>query len=208
MRKFSTVEIGRTTEESFDPSKDSFTTSLINRKVNMLIGRLGFKQEEREDLRQELLARVIKSLDRFDPIVGSINPFITAVVDRYVSNILRARNADKRSSGRMASLNLNIKCEEGCPTEMIQTIGDREGDRRLGRERTLNEEQLNDLRLDMEAVVIRLPKRLQDFLELRKTLNLNEIVNELGVPRSTLANWMDEIRQHFEKAGLDRYFHK
>ena len=208
MRKFSTVEIGRNPEETFDPSKDSFTTALINRKVNMLIDRLGFRYHEREDLKQELLARVIKGLESYDASIGTLNPFITAVVDRQVSNILRARNADKRSSGAMVSLNVNIKSEDAGPTELLQTISNREVDRRLGRERTLSEEQLNDLKSDMGNVIARLPKRLQDFLELKKTLSLNEIVNELGVPRSTLGDWMEEIRAHFEEAGLEKYFSK
>ena len=208
MHKFSTVAIGRNPEESFELSKDSFTKALINRKVNMLIDRLGFRYHERDDLKQELLARVIKSLEGFDASVGPLNPFITAVVDRQVSNILRDRNADKRSSGAMVSLNVNIKSEDASPTELLQTISNREVDRRLGRERTLSEEQLNDLKSDMGNVIARLPKRLQDFLELKKTLSLNEIVNELGVPRSTLGDWMDEIRDHFEEAGLEKYFLK
>ena len=208
MHKISTVEIGRNPEESFELSKDSFTKALINRKVNMLIDRLGFRYHERDDLKQELLARVIKSLESFDASVGPLNPFITAVVDRQVSNILRDRNADKRSSGAMVSLNVNIKSEDASPTELLQTISNREVDRRLGRERTLSEEQLNDLKSDMGNVIARLPKRLQEFLELKKTLSLNEIVNELGVPRSTLGDWMDEIRDHFEEAGLEKYFLK
>jgi phage portal protein BeeE len=108
----------------------------------------------------------------------------------------------------MVSLNVNIMNEDAGPTELLQTISDREVDRRLGRERTLSEEQLNDLKSDMGNVIKRLPKRLQDFLELKKTLSLNEIVNELGVPRSTLGDWMNEIRVHFEEAGLEKYFLK
>ena len=193
---------------TFRLEDDSFTTALINRKVNMLIDRLGYRYHEREDLKQELLARVIKGLESYDASIGTLNPFITAVVDRQVSNILRARNADKRSSGAMVSLNVNIKSEDAGPTELLQTISNREVDRRLGRERTLSEEQLNDLKSDMGNVIARLPKRLQDFLELKKTLSLNEIVNELGVPRSTLGDWMEEIRAHFEEAGLEKYFLK
>ena len=194
--------------KTFRIEDDSYTQASINRKVNMLIDCLGFRYHEREDLKQELLARVIKGLEGYDASIGTLNPFITAVVDRQVSNILRARNADKRSSGAMASLNVNIKSEDAGPTELLQTISNREVDRRLGRERTLSEEQLNDLKSDMGNVIARLPKRLQEFLELKKTLSLNEIVNELGVPRSTLGDWIDEIRDHFEEAGLEKYFYK
>ena len=187
---------------------DSFTTALINRKVNSLIDRSGFPHQDRDDLKQEILARVIKSLKSFDAGVGHLYPFITSVVHRHISTILRDRKAAKRRSGTLASLNVNIKVADAGPTELLQTISNREVDRRLRRERTLSEEQLNDLKSDMGNVIARLPKQLQEFLELRKTLSLNEIASHLNTSRTTLANWTEEIRSHFEAAGLEKYFRK
>ena len=187
---------------------DSFTSTLINRKVNLLIDRSGFQHQDRDDLKQEILARVIKSLESFDAGVGHLYPFITAVVHRHISTILRDRKAAKRRSGTLTSLNVNVKSEDAGPTELLQTISNREVDRRLRRERTLSEEQLNDLKSDMGNVIARLPKQLQEFLELRKTLSLNEIASHLNTSRTTLANWTEEIRSHFEAAGLEKYFHK
>jgi len=122
--------------------------------------------------------------------------------------MLRDRKAAKRRSGTLASLNINVKSDDAGPTELLQTIGNREVDRRLRRERTLSEEQLHDLKSDMGNVIARLPKQLQEFLELRKTLSLNEIASHLDTSRTTLANWTEEIRSHFAAAGLEKYFHK
>lgn len=193
-------------QESFDPGQDSFVQALICRKVNQLIDCHRFSASDRDDLKQEFFARIVKGLERFDPAVGHRYPFVTAVVERYFANILRERNAEKRSSAKTGSLNINIESPDGGPTELIQTVGEAEVDRRLGRERILSEEELNDLRLDMGHVISRLPRHLQNFLELRKTLNLKEISAELGVARATLSDWVSEIRVKFEAAGLERYF--
>ena len=187
---------------------DSFTRALISRKVQGLIERSGFQHQDRDDLKQEILVRVLKSLESFDASVGHLYPFITAIVNRHISTILRDRSAAKRSSGTLASLNINVKSEDGGPTELLQTISNREVDRRLRRERTLSEEQLNDLKSDMGNVIAGLPIQLQEFLELRKTLSLNEIASHFDTSRTTLANWTEEIRTHFEAAGLEKYFHK
>ena len=93
--------------------------------------------------------------------------------------------------------------DEG-PTELAQTIGERELDARLGRERR-SEEELVQLALDMAEVIATLPESWQILLELRKTQTMTEIADELGVPRTTLNDWMRRIRTRFEKAGMQDY---
>jgi hypothetical protein len=79
-----------------DPSQDRFIRGIIKRKVGQLMGRAGFTLQDRESLEHDLLARVFDSLSKFDPEVGHRNKFVTAVVERYVANILRDKTADKR----------------------------------------------------------------------------------------------------------------
>ena len=45
----------------------------------------------------------------------------------------------------------------------------------------------------------------QSFIELRKSRTMPEIAEEMGVPRTTLNDWMRRIRQRFEQAGLRNY---
>jgi hypothetical protein len=107
-----------------DPSKDRFIRGIIKRKVGQLIGREGFTQQDRESLEQDLLARVLDSLSKFDPEVGHRNKFVTAVVERYVANILRDKTADKRDHCRIRSLNVRINVGEEGPTELSELIGE------------------------------------------------------------------------------------
>jgi DNA-directed RNA polymerase specialized sigma24 family protein len=88
---------------------------------------------------------------------------------------------------------------------MSQTLHDRDQDRRLGRARRLDEEQLNDLRMDLATFVSKLPEKFQEILRRRQTHSITEISRDLGIPRSTLNDWMAQIRKLFEDAGFERY---
>lgn len=188
----------------FDPSDDRFVRGIIRRKVGQLVGRAGFTKQDRETLEQDLLVRVLQSLPRFNPDVAHRNKFITTVVERYVANILRNKQAGKRDHRGITSLNVMIEITDEGPTELAQTIGERELDARLGRERR-SEVELVQLALDMADVIATLPETWQILLELRKTQTMTEIADEMGVPRTTLNDWMRRIRKRFEKAGMQDY---
>jgi RNA polymerase sigma-70 factor (ECF subfamily) len=188
----------------FNPSEDRFTRGIIRRKVKQLIGVAGFTKQNREDLEQELFARVVQSLPKFDPDQAHRNKFVTTVVERYVANILRNKRAAKRDDQGVTSLNVMIEITEEGPTELAQTIGEREMDSRLGRDRR-SEEELTQLALDLADVIATLPESWQTLLELRKTQTMQEVADEMGVPRTTLNGWMRRIRQRFEKTGMQDY---
>lgn len=190
--------------DDFSDKIDRFTRGIVRRKVKQLIGRAGFTKQDREDLEQILLARVLKSLQRFNPDQAHRNRFITAVVERYVATILRDRQATKRDSQGIASLNVIIEIAEEGPTELAQTIGERELDARLGRRRR-SDDELSQLAIDMADVIATLPEAWRTLLELRKSRTMPEIAREMGVPRTTLNDWMRCIRQRFEEAGLRNY---
>ena len=188
----------------FNPSDDRFTNGIIRRKVRQLIGRAGFTRHDREDLEQELFVRVLQSLPKFDPDKAHRNKFITTVVERYVANILRNKQADKRDHRRICSLNVTIEVAEEGPTELADTIGDRELDARLGRHRR-SDEELSGLALDLADFIAGLPEDWQTLLELRKSQTMQQVADEMGVPRTTLNDWMRRIRQRGEDAGLRDY---
>ena len=188
----------------FDPSDDRFIRGIIRRKVKQLIGRAGFTQQDRQDLEHDLLVRVLQSLPLFNPDQAHRNTFITTVLERHFANILRNKQAVKRDHRRISSLNVMISITDDGPTELAQTIGDRELDARLGRERR-SEQELHELALDLADVIATLPDAWRSLLELRRSKTMPEIAEELGVPRTTLHGWLRRIRQRFEQIGLHEY---
>ena len=76
--------------------------------------------------------------------------------------------------------------------------------RRLGPncgQRRLNDSELIDLRSDLEIEIAKLPTEQQTLLLLLKTHSLNELSEVMEVPRTTLIDWLSNIRETFEKAG-------
>ncbi len=191
-------------EAKSDPSDDRFIRGIIRRKVKQLIGLAGFTEQDREALEQELFARVLQSLPRFNPEVAHRNKFITAVVERYVANILRNKKAEKRDHRRITSLDVMIESNDEGPTELAQTIGDRELNARLGREQR-SEQDLHELAIDLADVMATLPEAWRTLLAMRKSCTMPEIAEEMGIPRTTLNDWMRRIRQRFEKSDMQDY---
>lgn len=188
----------------FNPSDDRFTCGIIRRKVKQLIGRAGFTRQDREDLEHELFVRVLQSLPKFDPDKAHRNKFVTTVVERHVANILRNKRADKRDHRRIGSLNVTIEVAEDGPTELADTVGGRELDARLGRYRR-SEEELSQLAMDLADLIAGLPENWRTLLELRKTQTMQQVADEMGVPRTTLNDWMRRIRIQCEDTSLRDY---
>ncbi len=190
--------------DEFDSKFDRFTCGIIRRKVKQLIGRAGFTRQDVQDLEQDFYLKVLQSLSRFRPTQGHRNKFITAVVERYVANVLRNKQAEKRDHRRISSLNVTIELTDDGPVELAQTIGSRELDARLGRARR-SDEELVQLAIDLAELTATLPETWQVLLQHRRSHSLAEVARMLGVPRTTLNEWMRHIRQRFEKADLRDY---
>lgn len=190
--------------DDFNETIDRFTRGIVRRKVQQLIGRAGFTSQDREDLEQQLLARVLESLVSFEPKRAHRNRFITAVVERYVANVLRNKRAAKRDYRRISSLNVTIETGGETAVELAQLIDQQQLDPRHGRHpRSAGE--LVELVLDVAEVLDDLPHDLRDLAERLKSQTVSQIARETCVPRTTLYESVRRLRRRFERAGLKEY---
>ncbi len=169
---------------------DKFTKGIIRRKIKQLVGRTGFTRQDREDLEQELLLRLLQSLHLFDPDQAHQNVFVTTVIERAVAMILRERLAKKRHNGGVQSLD-HAREKVGDSTEPVDP-------------RRSHEEQI-DLATDLAEVLARLPDDLRALAERLKAQSLSQAAREMGIPRSTLQRQVQRLRRCFEDAGLRIY---
>ena len=88
--------------------------------------------------------------------------------------------------------------------ELAQTVGQSELDARLGQSRR-SAQDLLELSIDLQQIIAGLPDPWQDLLERRKHQSMSQISRDLGIPRTTLNDWMRRIRQRFEEAGMKNY---
>lgn len=169
---------------------DRFAQGIIRRKVRLLVSRAGFTKQDRQDLEQELVLRLLQSLDLFDPEQAHPNVFITTVIERAVAMILRERRAKKRDSGVVRSFD-QAKAKDGSTAEPADPRGD-------------NQERY-DLASDLAEVLAQLPDDLRALAERLKGQSVSQAARELGVPRTTLQRQVERLRKTFEDAGLRIY---
>jgi RNA polymerase sigma factor (sigma-70 family) len=186
------------------PLLGRFEYGIVRKKVRQIIGRAGFKSQDREDLEQELLTRLLHSLKSFDPAKAHRKCFVTAVVERDVANIMRDKKAKKRDHRRISSLHVMIEVADEGSTELSATIGDGEFNARLCRHRR-SAEELSQLASDLADVVATLPDDLRALAERLKTQSIAEIARSMGIPRTTLNHSVRQILARFAGTGLREY---
>jgi len=169
---------------------DRFAQGIIRRKVRLLVSRAGFTKQDRQDLEQELVLRLLQSLELFDPEQAHPNVFITTVIERAVAMILRERRAKKRDGGVVCSLDQG-QTKEGKSPEPIDPRP--------------SDQDAFDLASDLVEVLARLPDDLRALAERLKSQSLSQAARDLGVPRTTLQRQVQRLRQCFEDAGLRIY---
>jgi RNA polymerase sigma factor (sigma-70 family) len=169
---------------------DRFAQGIIRRKVRLLVNRAGFNKEDRQDLEQELILRLLQSLDVFDPEQAHPNVFITTVIERAVAMILRERRAKKRDGGIVRSLEQGQTRDGKIPEPFDHRPSDQDA---------------FDLATDLAEALARLPDDLRALAERLKTQSLSQAARDLGVPRTTLQRQVQRLRQCFEDAGLRIY---
>lgn len=176
--------------EAFDPE----TTRLIRRTARRLSRRPGFANADREDLEQELALELLQRRADHDPGKGTLAAFATGVLRRRAADLLREHGAEKRGGGgRGLSLNDEVRSADGEQVERADTLGAADGERRLGRE-SLSESERRVRRLDVEAVLARLPGHLRRLCELLKDMGVAEAARHAGITRATLLGELRRLR--------------
>ncbi len=166
---------------------DRFTQVVIRNKVRQIVSRAELGPQHREDVQQELLARLLKGLEAFDPALGHRNAFVTTLVARIGANILRDLLAQKRDPRRVQPLEEEPGQDARHP-------------------RTASAQERIDLAIDLAAALENLPAELKALAEaLRAAGSVTQAARNLGRPRTSLYGPLRRLRQHLEDAGLHVY---
>ncbi len=193
------------TMTEFNPYDDPFTRNLVQKKAKQLVGKYGYTSVDRDDIEQNIYLRVLQSWPSYDEAEGHHHKFVTAVIERYVANIVRDRCAEKRYDGATILLSAPLSVTDGESLRVSNTLTNNSQDKRLGR-RQRGETDLSQLRLDVLATIESLPDCMREIVELRKSKTITEIAAKKSVARTTVSGWFRKIRDHFEAAGLADYF--
>ena len=102
---------------------NDYALKLIHHKALQLVGKAGYTQNDLADIRQDLIATLLKRLPKFDPAKATYNTFVARVVERKICNLLRDRQAEMRDHRREeCSLNDQVDAGEYESVERLATI--------------------------------------------------------------------------------------
>jgi RNA polymerase sigma-70 factor (ECF subfamily) len=183
---------------------DQIASDLIRRKARKLVGRAGFTSQDREDLQQEFLVRVLPQLRAFDPRRGPVHAFVSTVIDNCAADLLRERLAQKRDYRRLRPLHKARAPDEEAADQRAAEPGQDAHDARLGRSPRSPEEKAQ-LASDVAEVLARLSPKDQDLARRLKQDSVSQVARDLGRSRSGVYANVRRLRQIFARAGLQDY---
>jgi len=185
---------------------NDYALEVVHYKARKLVGTAGFREDDVEDIKQDLIVDLLERLPKLDPAVAKYETFVTRVVERKLCNMIRDRTTEVRDFRReQCSLNEDIDVGEDEPRQRVVTISQDDVDLRTGKH-SRPEEERRDLQLDLAEAIASLPVELRKAAEMLMAMPITDVARELGVPRSTFYdNHLARIRQAFEAHGLGDY---
>jgi RNA polymerase sigma-70 factor (ECF subfamily) len=151
---------------------DPFVIRQAEIRASRLVACSGFTRDDWEDLRQDLLLDYLERLPLFDSRRGEPRGFMFGVV--------RHRAAQLAAEQRRR---LQVLADNGGSSHPHVAAD-------------------HDLRLDVAAVVARLPEHLRVTAELLSERTPREVANLTGKSRSRVYQMIGEIREAFKEAGI------
>jgi len=177
-------------------------TTLVRVRARRLCHCPGFCPTDCDDLQQELLLRVLRRLDRFDPRRGALLTFIRHLVKRSASHILRGQRSLKRA-GTLGALLIDgtVLNVHGKSIPIGETVSEEDGRRRTGARPTSGIEQLERSEAIAHAYcALSLSER--DVWSLLTRRTPTAAAREMATSRRQVRNIMAVIRCQLESAGL------
>jgi hypothetical protein len=169
-----------------DPIDLHFATIVVHTEARRLWLCGALLESEQEDFASELMSRLLGSWDLYDPARGPREAFINSVVASQSVSLLRLRYAKKRGGRAYRVQRDHLDANDG------QADGDRSF-------------HVVELRIDLEGAFRKLTRRQREIAFRLGRSSAAAAARELGIPRRTLRDECERIRQAFRDAGLGRY---
>jgi RNA polymerase sigma-70 factor, ECF subfamily len=167
---------------------DAFAVQEASRWASRLVATAGFRRDDRDDLRQEIILDLLRRTPRFDSARGDWHGFVRGVYrHRQIGLITQHRRR------RWEVLAGDLGPAEDGNDDRLDALDCR---------RRTDPARVPQLRLDVRRVVAGLPPRLQSLALVLGELPIAEVCMRTGKSRATVHRMTVQIREAFVNAGL------
>jgi RNA polymerase sigma-70 factor (ECF subfamily) len=168
---------------------NSFAVQEASRCASRLIATAGFRRDDREDLRQEIILDLLRRTPRFDSARGDWHGFVRGVF-RHRSIGLITQHRRRRWEVLAGDLG---PAEDGNDDRLDA----------LDCRRRTDPARVSQLRLDVRRVVAGLPPRLRSLADVLGQVPVTEVCQHTGRSRATVHRMTVQIRAAFLAAGFE-----
>ena len=168
---------------------DAFALRQASCRARLLAASGGFRRDEWEDLRQEMLLDLLRRVPKFDATRGDWQGFVRGVTRNH-STVLVTRH--RRRAREVLGEDLVDREESGGGDPMAT----------LQKHRCSYAVAELNLRLDVHRVVAGLPPRLRRLALLLAQMPVKDVCERMGKSRSRVYQMTLQIREAFVGAGL------
>src|SRR5690606_35475178 len=138
----------------------------------------------------------------FDPSRAGLTTFADRVLDNKASSIARQMRAKKRIFFKhLQPLDADLADTDGNTTSLVDTVAERALDRKSNRHQ-VDEPALRQLRHDVREVSQKASRHLRTLQSVLGYVSPGIAREVLGILRRQLAQQLQELRGHFQSAGL------
>lgn len=159
----------------------------IRYQSGRLIGRHGFRSCDQDSIEAELAVRVWQDLRNYDRRKSGRKHFISEVIRRKTVELIRHREAEKRSFRRE------------------ERSLDAPGEKLINEIAAADTTTILDCSMDVNEAISKLPEDLHCICLLLKEHSPAEAIRESGLTRAVLRGRMHRIREAFLKKNLQHY---
>jgi hypothetical protein len=158
------------------PEVDPFVIQQAEIRASRMVGNYGFTRDDWGDIRQDLLLEYVRRRSRFNPERGDHRGFTCGILQNRAAKLAARRRKTEsfEQSGPEADWSRLASCDKANL----------------------------DLRLDVQAIVSRLPIHLRILARQLSDMDLADVRRQAGRSRSRVHQWIGEIRAAFIDAGL------
>lgn len=163
--------------------------------ARMLLRRDGLSELDPEDIQQDLYVDVFKRLPEFDPAKASIKTFVDRIVRHHAAEIFKRHKYYKRAGPSLVSVDDVLKERDGEMLTRAETIRERKPEK-------------TELRLDVEAVMAKLPPMLRAYCKwlIACNGNISAAAREMKLSRATLCKTvLPALRAAFETIATENF---
>ena len=180
-----------------------YAVILIRKKARSLVGKYGFTKSDLEDIEQDLSMDLLKRQSGFDPEKSSATTFITIVVNNCVATVIEHRKAEKRDY-RIGVYSLDEEIDCGDDSSMLRhELVNQDSYLKKSWETAQIRVANLDCHLDCKRAIQSLPPALREIALLLCRVSITEAANITGIPRTTINDMRNAIREIFKKMGID-----